>query len=481
MLAINLDRPERSAQQLFDDGMEEFQGSNYGAASDLFRRAYRDYTAAGDDHAAREAQDMRFRCDRVLFEYSLTREQAEAKLAHSYPFIAESERNAWLDGPEVESIISDGRELFYYSVAENIAYRNLTLFQSMVDQYSPSALKLMMDSVMAADASASNTYFAPVDYIAEGTLNISRDKLPSTGNLSIYLPAPIRTASQVDVTVSSVQPQAWVRSMSTDGDLGQVYMEVPLENLTGDLAVEVTYTLTTYQKHFDIDPSAVTEYDRTSDDYVKYTASQESIRITPEITAEARAVVGNESNPYLQARMLYDYVIGNISYSFTPHLTVGALGIGESEYVRTHRYGDCGAQSQYFCALLRSLGIPARSVGGYQTFGGGTGTHMWAEFLLPGYGWVPVDVTAAESMDWIPSTQVTEGERSEYKAYYFGNLDSMRYVIQNDADIALTPEPAQSNPTPIVFQNAILSCATSEEDLPLMAELNWKFIIIAVP
>lgn len=68
-----------------------------------------------------------------------------------------------------------------------------------------------------------------------------------------------------------------------------------------------------------------------------------------------------------------------------------------------------------------------------------------------------------------------------YKEYFFGNLDRMRLVIQNDPDIALEPQPQQSNPMRIVFQNAIASCTTSEQDLPLMAMMSWSFIITALP
>ncbi len=481
VLAINTERSELSAAQLFDNGMAEYQASNYGAASDLFDRSYRDYVRSGDDDAALEAQNMKFRCDRVLLEYGLTREQAEDVLADTFTWVPESERISWLNGSNIEKITTDGEELYFNGIAENIAFRNLTLLHQWLDRDDPDMFKAMMDEVMDIDANSSGSFFNPGGYIADGTLTIPRSELPSTGTLSVWLPAPIRTASQINVTVVSAEPEAWVRTISTDGDLGQIYMEVPLENLTGDLVIDVTYAYTVYQKHFDVDPLTLGDYNRTSADYIRYTTSQESIRITPEIMAEAQQVVGNETNPYLQAKLLYDYVIGNITYSYTPHLTIDALNIGESEYVRTHRYGDCGAQSQYYCALLRSLGIPARSCGGYQSFGGGTGSHFWAEFYLPEYGWVPVDVTAADSVDWIPTGQATEEERAEYKEYFFGNLDRMRLVIQNDPDIALEPLPQQSNPMSIVFQNAIASCTSSEQDLPLMAMMSWNFVITAVP
>ena len=81
---------------------------------------------------------------------------------------------------------------------------------------------------------------------------------------------------------------------------------------------------------------------------------------------KAEEIVGNETNPYLQARMIYWYIINTLPYSHAPHIYLDAAGIPESTYVLGTGVGDCGTQSMYFAALCRSLGIPARAVGGYQ-------------------------------------------------------------------------------------------------------------------
>jgi len=471
-----------TGQDLYRAGMREFESSNFGTASSLFNRSYQMHEAAGEHELARQSFDWKLRADRVLLEFCLDREQAEAALAERYPWVPEDERNAWLDDPTIERIVSDGKELFFDSIVDNVAFRNLTLYHQAHDGHGTDVLATMMKEILEEDADRTGTYFNPVDYLANGTLTLPRDLLPATGTLSVWIPAPIKTASQTDVVVLKAEPQEWVRSFTRPAaDIGYVYLEVPLDDLTDDVVVTVSYSLTSWQKHFDIDPSAVGEYDRSSADYATYTASHDNILITPEIIAEAKAVVGEETNPYLQAKLLYDYVVGNITYSYTPHLSLDAQSIAESEYVRTHRYGDCGAQSMYYCALLRSLGVPARSDGGYQTFGGGTGSHFWAEFYLPNYGWVPVDVTAADAIDWIWEENATPEERARYKDYYFGNLDNLRYVIQNDVDERLTPLPGTPMPLSAAFQSPVASCLNSDQDVPVMAMIYWEFVITRVP
>ncbi len=158
-----------------------------------------------------------------------------------------------------------------------------------------------------------------------------------------------------------------------------------------------------------------------------------------------------------------------------PHLTLAELKQPESVYVHTHSYGDCGAQSLYFSALCRSIGIPARTSGGWQLVPGLEGPHFWAEIYLPPYGWVPVDTTVAESADW--DTGMSLDDNKAFKAYFFSHLDPYRMVIQNDVDIPLTPKPKEAIPYTIALQTPAISCNTSETDLGLLAAERWKFNI----
>jgi len=67
--------------------------------------------------------------------------------------------------------------------------------------------------------------------------------------------------------------------------------------------------------------------------------------------------------------------------------------------------GVCQDHAHIFIAAARSLGIPARYVGGYvwtgEDGGGDQASHAWAEALVPDWGWVGFDtsngVRAAES------------------------------------------------------------------------------------
>ena len=60
------------------------------------------------------------------------------------------------------------------------------------------------------------------------------EELPKSGTLRLWIPLPIETDSQRNVTIVSVEPAAYVRSSTgTDADIGLAYLEIPLEDVTG--------------------------------------------------------------------------------------------------------------------------------------------------------------------------------------------------------------------------------------------------------
>jgi transglutaminase-like putative cysteine protease len=196
---------------------------------------------------------------------------------------------------------------------------------------------------------------------------------------------------------------------------------------------------------------------------------------------KALAIVGNETNPYLQAQKIYRYVSETLPYSHAPHMLLEATGKPRSEYVLETGIGDCGAQSQYFAALARSIGIPARVPAGYQMILGPPGTHVWAEYYIEGYGWIPADVTVAEGADW--SYDAPAAEQQQYRDFFSRNLDPYRYVIQKDVDLPLSPAPDAGELVidRSIFQNPLAVCDTCTENPSIMIPQDyWSIDLTSV-
>jgi hypothetical protein len=178
---------------------------------------------------------------------------------------------------------------------------------------------------------------------------------------------------------------------------------------------------TAYETRFEIDPGKVEPYDRRSALYRFYTKSEPLIEVTDEIRALAHNIVGEEQNPCLKARKIFDWILENIRYKYPP-AERGAI------HCLHAREGDCGEYSFLFCALCRAEGIPARFVGG-MWFAKQTGFHAWAEFYMPPYGWIPADTSHAQKRD------------GHHNYYYFGNLDNQRLIASVGTNLPIAPSP----------------------------------------
>jgi transglutaminase-like putative cysteine protease len=192
--------------------------------------------------------------------------------------------------------------------------------------------------------------------------------------------------------------------------------------------VHIEYRLECYEVHAEVDPNKVGSYDKTSEDHALYTRSTNTICITPKVKDLGRQAVGDEKNPYLQAEKILKFVWKNVRYKV--HRLQRGVGTKlllsnpvRHEKTGQERYeGECGQKAALFVALCRSVGIPARCVCGltghrpwvreedlklYKQIDlqvsprGLAGTqhylaarpHMWAEFYIPNYGWIPADPT----------------------------------------------------------------------------------------
>lgn len=472
--------PKSAADAALAQADAAYAAANYHTAESLYARAQENYTATGDNAAALKARDGAIRSFRMTVEFPYNRSAYEEALLAAYPNVSAERRAGWINGSRIASIRSDNETWYFEENVGNIRFHNFDLMQNMTAALGQNPLYDPLTKYAFAPVNASvGPYGEPVAWIGTESVSVPRDQLPVNGTVKIWLPLPIETGPQTNVTIVSVEPAQYVKSSTgTGADIGIAYLEVPLSEINGSfLNVTATFRFVQHDQHFTIDPAKVLPYNTSDPEYQKYTASGTNIVITPAMKAKAQEIVGNETNPNLQAQKIYWYIVDTIPYSHAPHFRLMTSGIPESEYVLETGIGDCGTQSTYFAALCRSLGIPARSVGGYQIFPPGNGdTHFWAEYYLEGYGWIPVDVTAAETADW--AYNVTDEQRHQFKAYYFGSLDPYRYIIQKDVDIPLTPNPpGDAVLFRAVFQNPITVCDTCQDDPEMLLIQNYTVVL----
>ncbi|WP_214041303.1 transglutaminase domain-containing protein [Methanoculleus sp.] len=468
------------ADEAYAGGLAEYANANYRVAEERFAGAYALYADAGDPDKARAARDAMFRANRTYMEYPFDAAAAEAVLREKVPGITDESITGWLEN-RAQTIVSENETLYYCDVASDYLYAHFDDLRKMT------TTTLDFDYIaryaLSENRSGTGPYVNPVHYAGVEWLEIPYEMLPSSGVLKIWFPLPVETESQRNVTVTNLTcPEFIVAGPVTTGAIGYVYYEIPAGAVNGNLVITADIGFTSYERIFgDIDPAKVGEYDTSGPEYLLYTASERNIEVTDAIREKALEIVGNETNPHLQAQMIYYHIIETYPYSHVPHGSLDARepGVAESTYMFETGHGDCGTQSMLFAAFCRSLGIPARAIGGYQMLLSETpGTHFWAEYYLPGYGWVPNDVTVAEIADWVT---IPDEKRTVFKDYYATNLDPARLVIQKNVDAPMDPAiPGDVAVFRIVRQYPAVVSDTAQDDLDLFASEFFSISLAAV-
>lgn len=475
--ATQVPDPATPADNLFSQAEKAFASDNYHTAADLYFQAYDLYKAEGSGERARDALNKGSISVRMYAESPYNRSVMIAMIDEEFPGVPADRKASWLPCDASQCIESDGETWFFANTINNIRSHNMDLMREATAKKGETPFYDQVKGIALApyDGSA-GIYVNPVRWEGAETLTIPTSKLPKAGTLRLWVPLPVETSSQRDVTIVAVEPAQYVKSQSgTDAEMGLAYLEIPLDSVTGDaITVTARFRYTQYEVRYVIDPAKVGTYDTADPEYKKYTASGKNIVVSPEMKAKAQEIVGDETNPYLQAEKIYWHVVSH-PYSNVPHVRLSASGRPESVYMLESGFGDCGTQSMYFAALCRSLGIPARAIGGYQLVPGHEGTHFWSEYYLPGYGWIPNDVTIAEGAEW--SYEASDDDRHQYKDFYARNLDPYRYIIQKDVDVPLTPPAGDFVMFDMVVQSPKAVCDTCDTDPEFEMLEDWKVVV----
>jgi Transglutaminase-like superfamily len=125
---------------------------------------------------------------------------------------------------------------------------------------------------------------------------------------------------------------------------------------------------------------------------------------TPLITTAAREAIGTETNLLRKILKIRNYVYDRLSYSIKPHIDTPDVALERGN-------GSCGEYVGVLLALARLNGIACRTVGRYKCppYADRQGiplepdfNHVWIEFYVPGFGWLPMESNVDDVVDGGP-------------------------------------------------------------------------------
>jgi len=264
-------------------------------------------------------------------------------------------------------------------------------------------------------------YSSPQTYQVTRTLTI-RNETAGIDRIKVWMPMVVEWNSQRNIVIEETTPSPSSMLKDPQYSSGVLFWEfLNKPSIGSSVTITEQFTYTSYAISYEVDPVKIAVYDKDDPEYILFTRSGKYIEANiPKIIETATDIVRNETNPYAAAYSIYEWVINHMTYQL-----VG--GLKGAEFAFENGYGECGDYSALFVALCRAAGIPARPVAGRWATSEESDWHVWAEFYLPGYGWIPVDPTIADETQNLKEN--------------FGHLDNKRLIFNKTYNIILHPEP----------------------------------------
>ena len=239
------------------------------------------------------------------------------------------------------------------------------------------------------------------------------DPLPGRDGqkVCVHLPLPIEYAQVKNFNIISLSHPDAIIAPSDFPQRTVCFCDVP------DRPFQVAYTYETHMQYVNPDPEKVLDQQPTfyTEEYAPH------ILFPPYLKALAAEIVGDEKNPLVKARKIYDFITTKMIYCFMrAYFTMPNV----PEYGASCMKGDCGVQALLFITLCRICGIPARWQAGLEVSPLDVGSHDWAQFYIAPYGWLFADPSfggAAYRM----------GHLDRWN-FYFGNLDPFRLPANSE-------------------------------------------------
>jgi hypothetical protein len=411
--------------------------------------------------ALRRQTEFEFdRLMRIRRDFSLTREALFTDLQQSVRGLTRNEFDQWVRDGRFDSRPIDGQQWFMHSSVSNLFFRYPELNSRRLDAQDDSAAQKsrlqLCRAIRLAALRQGKPYVLPKRLDATMSVTVHANAVPAGQIIRAWLPIPREYPYQNDFELVSSFPPAKEISPA-NSPIRSVYFEQPAQaNAATRFTTHFRYTR--YGVSFDIDPKKVTPFDGKDASIAPFIREAPHVVFTPEMRALSRQIVGNEKNPAVIAKTIYDWIGSNIQYSYAiEYSTIRNI----SDYVRSRRCNN----------------IPARWQTGWDIFPGEQDIHDWSEIYLAPYGWVPIDpclgLLAKRYM-----TALSLAERQELHNFYFGGLDPWRMAANGDHSQILTPPKKSFRSDNVDFQRGELE--SGGENI-YFNHYNYQFNVTEVP
>lgn len=253
----------------------------------------------------------------------------------------------------------------------------------------------------------------------------------------LWIPYPITNNNQ---TITNIQVNG---NYSSSGVYTDKQFQTPMLYARWDSGTtdrQLTFTFDAQRQ--EIIPRPFPEKETAWDpaDYALYLAPTRLGPIDGEVKKLAEKITAGQSTVLGKAKAIYDWTCENTCRN--PETR--GCGNGDVHRLLKEPSGKCTDISSIYVALARAAGVPTKEVFGIRLGKKAveditTWQHCWAEFYLPGQGWIPVDPADVRKMMLIQNLTLSDTRTDAYQDSFWGGIDPYRIKLGEGRDLDLNP------------------------------------------
>lgn len=301
-------------------------------------------------------------------------------------------------------------------------------------------MKRILAAALMAACIATGTAWGAASRTGAVTLEVDLSAQEAGKEAKLWVPYPVTDQDQVitDIKFGGDYASAGVY---TDQKYGtpMLYAEWPRDAKSRKLSLSFSVDRKEIARR-DI-PAAEPAWNRG--DYAEYLTATTLGPIDGDVGSLAAKIAKGKKTNLEKARAIYDWTVENM------YRDPNTRGCGKGDVCALLKTpgGKCTDISSVFIALCRAAGVPAREVfsvrlGKKPEEDITTYQHCWAEFFVPGYGWVTADPADVRKAMLVEKLELKDAKAKEYREYFWGGVDPYRVVYARGRDLVLNPPQA---------------------------------------
>lgn len=292
------------------------------------------------------------------------------------------------------------------------------------------------------------------------------------------LPADYKSKSvsqSVDALKLDMNPQPSSSTVEQDR-FGNSFRKVVWENTDRDIRINLNYISNIRSELSAMESRTPFPIGKVAGGDALYLKSTEMVQSdSPAIADLAKSLTSGAKNEYEAVSAITNHVTDAIKYTFNPPKY-------DASYTLETKSGNCQNFAHLSIALLRSVGIPARIVGGITLKDSwkvpidnknsivqsmGQGGHAWMEIYFPDLGWLPYDPQQSRQFTSSRHIKQTHGLDSRdindtwRGAPYLPRYSELIEGTFKSDDIKLAVKSTGKDPRSYIISNMVASKASA--------------------